>query len=84
MINIRTEVPVSNTMRQRLAALVPHLQRAVAIGRVFAQKSASERALIETLDYLDAAVILVSADGSIVIANEYANNMLVDGTIVKE
>lgn len=84
LINIRTEVHVSYTMRQRLAALVPHLQRAVAIGRVFAQKSASERALMETLDHLDAAVVLVSADGSIVFANEYANKMLAEGTIVKE
>ena len=84
LINVRTDVGVTKTMRYRLAALVPHLQRAVVIGRVFDQKTAAENALTQTLDHVAAAVFLVSADGAIVFSNSLAKKMLIDAVLVKE
>jgi DNA-binding CsgD family transcriptional regulator/PAS domain-containing protein len=79
MINIRTDASygvVDQKMKKRLALLVPHLQRAVMIGRLFDQSEASERALITTLDHVEAAVFLVGVDGAIAFANEPARKML--------
>ena len=71
-------------MRHRLAMLVPHLQRAVVIGRVFNQKTATENALAQTLDHVEAAVFLVRADGAIAFSNNIAKKMLIDAVLVKE
>jgi len=84
MINIRTGVPVTDDMRQRLALLVPHLQRAVNIGKLFAQNTAANSALTQTLDHLEAAIVLVGAEGRIAFANDPARKLLGDGTLVKE
>jgi hypothetical protein len=44
MINVRMDVPLNDEMRKRLSLLVPHLQRAVAIGRLASKwKSSRER-----------------------------------------
>src|SRR3984957_10646207 len=45
MINVRLTVPLRGGMRRRLGLLAPHLQRAVAIGRMFDQGAATEQAL---------------------------------------
>ena len=84
LINVRTEIVVTEEMRRRMALLVPHLQRAVAIGRLFDQRKASEQALTQTLDHVEAAVFLVGADGVIVFANEPAKTMLADGKLVQQ
>lgn len=86
MINIRTDAsygPADDESRRRLALLVPHLQRAVAIGRLFDQNKAAEAALTETLGHVEAAVLLVSADGTIVFANAPAAAMLTEGKIIQ-
>jgi DNA-binding CsgD family transcriptional regulator len=85
MINIRTDLSygvVDQKMKQRLAALVPHLQRAIAIGRFFDQSKAAEQALTTTLDHVEAAVFLVGRDGAISFANDPARKMLDAATLV--
>jgi DNA-binding CsgD family transcriptional regulator len=84
MINVRMTVPLRQEMRRRLGLLVPHLQRAVAIGRLFDQKSAEADALTEALDHVEAAVILVGAKGKIIFRNAVAEKMLRDGIVVQE
>jgi DNA-binding CsgD family transcriptional regulator len=71
-------------MRDRIAALVPHLQRAVAIGRLFDRSQAAERLLTETLDRVEAAVFLVGADGAISFANDPGKKMLAGATLVRK
>lgn len=86
LINIRTEIAIDEDMRQRMALLVPHLQRAVEIGRLFDQGRAAESAqaaLTETLDHVEAAVILVGADGAISFANDPAKQMLDDASLIR-
>ncbi len=84
MINIRTSIPTTTEMRRRLAMLVPHLQRAVTIGRLFDQGTAAEQAFTETLDHVEAGVFLVDTKGAIVFANAPAKNMLDDGALVRK
>lgn len=79
MIAVRISVPLTGEMRRRLGLLVPHLQRAVKIGRLFDQKSTAERALTKTLDHVEAAVFLVGARGQIVFANDMAKKLLGEG-----
>ena len=87
MINIRTDASygkVDEQMRLRLAELVPHLQRAIAIGRLFDQYKATEGALTTTLDHVEAAVFLVDAAGAITFANEPAKKLIEDAVLVRE
>jgi DNA-binding CsgD family transcriptional regulator len=69
--------------QRRLSLLVPHVQRAVSIGRLFDQTKASEKALATALDHVEAAVLLVGADGAIAFANEPAKAMLADGARIR-
>ena len=82
LINVRTAVVPDEKMRGRLAVLVPHLQRAVAIGRLFAQSREKEEELTETLNHIEAAVFLVGSDGTIVFANDPARTLLHEATLV--
>jgi DNA-binding CsgD family transcriptional regulator/PAS domain-containing protein len=84
MINVRMTVPLKDQMRRRLSFLVPHLQRAVTIGRLFDQSKVAEQALAETLDHVEAAVFLVDAKAGITFANDAAKKMLGDATLVRK
>lgn len=83
MINVRMTVPLQDQMRYRLGLLVPHLQRAIAIGKLFDQSKAKEQALTETLDHVEAAVFLVGAKAGITFANDTAKKMLDEATLVR-
>ena len=83
MINVRMTVPLRDEMRRRLGLLVPHLQRAVAISRLFDQHKAAEDALTKTLDHVEAAVLLVGSKAQIVFTNDMAKKILADGFLVK-
>jgi DNA-binding CsgD family transcriptional regulator len=83
LINVRTDVVVDDDMRARMALLVPHLQRAVSIGRLFDQHKATEEVLTTTLDHVEAAVFLIGADDAIVFANEPATKMLDEAVLVR-
>ncbi len=69
---------------RRTRLLVPHFQRAVAIGRLFDQSKAVTVALTETLDHLESAVFLVGQNGRIVFANAPANAMIQNGTLLRQ
>jgi DNA-binding CsgD family transcriptional regulator len=84
MINVRMTVPLREEMRYRLGLLVPHLQRAVAIGRLFDQSKRTEQAFTKTLDHVEAAVLLVSANAEIIFANDNAKRMLAQATLVRK
>ncbi|MGH7683733.1 MAG: helix-turn-helix transcriptional regulator [Vulcanimicrobiaceae bacterium] len=84
MISIRTGGPIEHRMHRRLGLLVPHLQRAVAIGRLFKQSRTTTQALTETLDHVEAAVFLVDAKAGLAFANETAKKMLGEATLVRK
>jgi DNA-binding CsgD family transcriptional regulator len=84
MIAIRTGVPVTPRMHHRLGLLVPHMQRAVAIGRLFEQSTTTAQALTETLDHVEAAVFLVGAKAGIAFANDAAKKMLAEAILVRQ
>lgn len=69
---------------RRTRLLVPHLQRAVAISRLFDQGKAVQTALTETLDHVEAAVFLAGADGHIAFANAPARALLDEGRLVRQ
>jgi len=87
MLSIRTDAAygmADDEMRRRVALLVPHVHRAVSIGRLFDQRKATEEALTQTLDHVEAAVFMVGSDGVIVFANEPAKTMMADGKLVQQ
>jgi DNA-binding CsgD family transcriptional regulator/PAS domain-containing protein len=87
LLNIRMDVSLgfeNENARARMALLVPHLQRAVTIGRLFDQHKATEEALTATLDHVEAAVFLVGADGAIAFANQPAAKMLDEASLVRK
>jgi DNA-binding NarL/FixJ family response regulator len=84
MLAIRTGVPINRTMHHRLALLVPHLQRAVAIGRLFEQSQTTEQAFTETLNHVEAAVFLVGAKAELAFVNDVAKRMLGEATLVRQ
>jgi DNA-binding CsgD family transcriptional regulator len=87
MINIRTDTAigrVDSRMRERLTLLVPHLQRAISIGRLFDQNKAATQGLTSAFDHVEAAVFLVGADGAVSLTNEPAKRMLGEATQVCE
>jgi DNA-binding CsgD family transcriptional regulator len=87
LINIRMDATygvVDDKARHRMSLLVPHFQRAVAIGRLFSQGKAAEEALTETLDHVEAAVLLVGADGLIVFSNAPAKKMLDERVLIRD
>jgi DNA-binding CsgD family transcriptional regulator len=75
--------PITEDQKRRMALLVPHFQRAVAIGRLFAKQKTENEALTATLDRVDSAVFLVSEGGNIVFANSSGRKMLEAGGLLR-
>lgn len=75
---------IDGEARERLGLLVPHLLKAVAIGRLFLRQQSREAALTDTLDHVEAGVFLVGGGGRIVLANARGQEMLADATLVAE
>ncbi|MDO9562113.1 MAG: helix-turn-helix transcriptional regulator [Bradyrhizobium sp.] len=67
---------VDADMRRRMALVVPHVRRAVLIGRTIHRKEAEATCLTGILDGLSAGMILVDADGRIVHSNTAGNTIL--------
>ena len=63
--------------------LLPHLQRAVAIGRILEFRSLLNATIASALDTLAAGVVLVDADLGIVHANAAAQDMLARGQPIR-
>lgn len=83
MIAVRTASVPDQTMRTRMTALVPHIQRAVSIGRLFDQRNAVEQALTTTLDHVEAAVFLVGGSSKISFANAPARKLLEESSLMR-
>lgn len=87
VLNIRREERhgvVDDAVRQRAALIVPHFQRAVAIGRLFDQRKTAQAVLTQTLDNVEAAIFLLAPKGRIVFVNGQARTMLDEGALLRE
>jgi DNA-binding CsgD family transcriptional regulator/PAS domain-containing protein len=61
--------PVDDEMRRRMAQLVPHVRRALLIGKTINHQQAQKSYFSDILDGLSAGMVLVDAKGRIVHAN---------------
>jgi DNA-binding CsgD family transcriptional regulator len=73
---------VDDAARDRLRAIVPHLRRAVLIGKIIEEKTAHASTFSDTLDGLAAGCFLTDAKGRIVHANAAGHAMLADGDML--
>jgi DNA-binding CsgD family transcriptional regulator len=67
---------VDDEMRRRISLLVPHVRRAVLIGKTIKHKQAQTVCFSDVFDGLSAGMILVDAHGNIVHANAAGNAIL--------
>ena len=74
---------VDDETRRRMKLIVPHIRRAVLVGKVIDLHKVEAAALADTLDGLATAMLLVDASGSIVHANTAAHVMLQEGLVVR-
>jgi DNA-binding CsgD family transcriptional regulator len=75
--------PVDDDTRWRMRQIVPHIRRAVLIGRVIELKTAEASTFADTLDGLSAGMFLVDATGRIVHANASGHAMLTEGAVLR-
>ena len=73
---------IDDEARRRMRLLVPHLRRAVLIGRVFDLRAAEAATFADTIDGLGTGICLVDAQGHIVHANAAGHAMLAAGDIL--
>jgi DNA-binding CsgD family transcriptional regulator len=74
---------VDDEMRRRMRLIVPHLRRAVLIGRVIELKTGEADALADTADGISAGMFLVDASARIVHANTSGHAMLAQGSLLR-
>jgi DNA-binding CsgD family transcriptional regulator len=74
---------VDDECRRRLQLVVPHMQRAVAIGNVIETHKTTVAALSDTLMGLADAVFLVDYRGRIIFSNAAGNGLLRGGDILR-
>jgi len=74
---------VDDEARRRMALIVPHVRRAVLVGRAMAEKAAEAAAFIDTFDAIRAGMFLIDASGHIVHANVAGHEILAAGTLFR-
>src|SRR4051795_1455973 len=74
---------VDDEMRRRMALIVPHVRRALHIGKTVNLKQAESACFADILDGLSAGMILVDAKGRIVHANAAGNGILDDADFLR-
>jgi DNA-binding CsgD family transcriptional regulator len=74
---------VDDDARWRMSLLVPHVRRAVLIGKVIELHKAEASTLADTLDGLTAGMFLVDKTGRIVHANESGHVMIGEARFVR-
>ena len=74
---------VDDETRWRMRQIVPHIRRAVLIGRVIELKTAEAATFADTFDGLSAGMFFVDAAGRIVHANASGQAMLSEGEILR-
>jgi DNA-binding CsgD family transcriptional regulator len=75
--------PVDDEMRRRMALVIPHLRRAVLIGKVIDLKQTEAATFADLLDGLSANLFLVTVDGRIVHANAAGRAMLTAADVLR-
>ncbi len=73
---------VDDEARHRMRLIVPHLRRAVLIGRVIDLKTAEAASFADTLDGVRAGMFLVDARGRIIHANAGGHALLAEGRLL--
>ena len=76
IIRNETAGMVDDEMRRRMRLVVPHVRRAVLIGRAIDLKTAEAASLADTLDGLGAGMFLIDRTGRIVHANAAGHAIL--------
>ena len=74
---------VDDEMRRRIALVVPHIRRALRIGRAIERRQADAATFADVLDRLSAGLLLLDAQGRIVHTNVAADDMLRDGRLLR-
>ena len=74
---------VDDEMRRRMRLIVPHLRRAVLIGRVINLKTAEAATFADTTDGLGAGMFFVDASARIVHANASGHALLAEGSLLR-
>jgi DNA-binding CsgD family transcriptional regulator/PAS domain-containing protein len=69
--------------RDRMRLIIPHVRRAVLIGRMFDLKAAEAASFADALDGLSAGMCLVGADGRVIHANAAARAIFGAGDILR-
>jgi DNA-binding CsgD family transcriptional regulator len=70
---------VDDEARRRMRLIVPHIRRAVLIGRVIDLKAAESATFSDTLDGISAGIFLVDTRGQVVHANAAGHAILTEG-----
>jgi DNA-binding CsgD family transcriptional regulator len=70
---------VDDDTRWRMRQIVPHIRRAILIGKVIEHKTAEAATLADALDGLSAGMFVVDAEGRIVHTNTSGQALLDDG-----
>ncbi len=70
----KVEVPLSASERSRL--LLPHLTKALEIGRVFALLKARYKAVLTALERVQAGIAITLPDGQVIVKNAEAERIL--------
>ena len=74
---------VDDEMLRRMALIVPHVRRAVLIGKAIEFRQTEAAIFAEMLDSLSAGLFLVGSDGRVVHANAAGHGMLDAGDILR-
>jgi DNA-binding CsgD family transcriptional regulator len=69
--------------RDRMRLLVPHLRRAVLIGKLIEFKTAQAATFADTLDGLSAGVLFVDSNGRIIHTNAAGTDMVASGDMLR-
>lgn len=74
---------VDDKVRRRMKLIVPHVRRAVVIGKIIDLQKLEAAAFADTLDGLAAAIFLADTGGRIVYANAAGHTMLAEDAVVR-
>lgn len=74
---------VDDRMRRRFEFIVPHIRRALLIGKVIDLKKIEAAALADSLDTLVSAMFLVDGTGRVVHANASGHIMVAEANVVR-
>jgi DNA-binding CsgD family transcriptional regulator len=74
---------VNDETRRRVGLILPHMRRAVLIGKIIDLKTLEAASFADTLDGISAGMVLVDARGRIVHTNARGHAMLAKGSLLR-